>query len=87
MATNVKFTLPAAIDSGNGVSAHSAPLVLTLDDGSTTFGYMQKWMVDVNASHIEAKKGDTFFADNQDNVLTNVTAWEYFKQAATQPTE
>lgn len=80
MATNIKFAKPAVIDVGYGVSAQSAPIIITLDDGSNVKGFMQKWLCDVNAEHIAAKKGDVLFSTDDNVLVENAASWEYIKE-------
>lgn len=61
-------TLPK-MSKGSPVSELSAQLLIRLKDGSTLPGYCHRYAVDVNARHIQAKKGDYHFVDMAGNKI------------------
>ena len=73
--TKIADKLPN-VKSHSPVASSSAVLSIQTKDGKTVFGKYQRWDRDMNAPHIQAKKGDGFFHDLNDRKIDNAVAWK-----------
>lgn len=58
------------------VVSRSQPLLLKLASGKVVQGLLHIWEREMNAPHIQAKKGDSFFQTLGNELLTDVVGWK-----------
>jgi hypothetical protein len=73
--TPVKDHLPAVKAHGS-VASSSKHLILILEGGKQTAGIYQRWDRDMNAHHIQAKKGEGYFYALDGSILSGVIAYQ-----------
>jgi hypothetical protein len=59
----------------SAVASFSERVKLSLNDGAVVFGYVQRYDRDMNAHHIQAKKGDLVFTLVDGTRVFNVVGW------------
>lgn len=59
----------------SSVSSISPLVSIQLENGKTVNGYIQRYDVDMNAHHIQAKKGDLLVFDVDNSAIEGASSW------------